>query len=275
MLKKVFLFFCITAALFLGACRTDDNPPSDPVAVNPTLPDVPDLPGFSADANDPVSFVSSKEEAFQLAGDTLTLVINSLEPIFGSLPIGGEFLNIRAAKTETIEEIINNDTTIPGAVVTGFVQGSTTASFADEDNPFSSDGDSAEINLRAKIAIDYENYKKDDFIINGKCHLAGDPIYGKGARKPEAITIDGTVKLNGGYALSISDTNKKIGAKIILDLQIEGIKSINLIDEPNFDTLADLFTKFAVKVDVYDNEDTRHYSESYGLDDFDDLFGQP
>jgi hypothetical protein len=227
--------------------------------------------------------VENKEEVLSLAGEALAAVMGDFD-----LPIPLEsYVNpgARAVQTETIDEKFEQESTTAGVTVTGFVQGTATSSFAD-DTDLSQPGDYAEINLRSKMEITCNNLSSGYLTINGKYYFQGDPIRGKVEVGTDAIKVSGTVRLTGGYALSVSDSRRKIGAKLVLDLDVRGIEPITIspdvFSDFGEDPLGDYqdaplnyyqenfpnpLTSAVLTIEVYDNANVSQGKLTYNADE--------
>jgi hypothetical protein len=262
MLRKGFLFLCVAAVLILGSCRTDAGGPPDPIAVDPAMPAVSDLPSFEG------SFPTNKTAALNLVNEVLDQ-IQQIQSDF--LPVDlDSFLDFppvyssaRKVETEEYNELWDHQE-IDGATVTGFAQGSVTYSYASEDSY--SPGDSASINLRSKVAADID-VEEGYWTVTGKNSIDGTiNVTGKiNSIYPDfSGSISGTVSLDDSYALTIS--NGFYGVKAVVTQKVRGIKPISIswdsTEEEIFEALSNLFSEFAVTIKIYDNENVLQYEET-------------
>jgi hypothetical protein len=244
MIRKWFLLFAAALVLALGACSTGDDEILDPVATNDTLPNVADLPPLDMSVVSLVD-IGNEEAVFDLVSDALEAVMGG---IGGAIPLS---ISSGGRAVQNIFQTFENEELEPGVKVTGFVQGSVVT--PDELDDGSYVGQSGAVNLRAKIAADF-NVTSSPLTVQGRYYLFADPINVKiEAYKEDTARISGVVSLNGGYAFTVVDTVNKVGAKIVIKLEVQGIKTIDVTDTDDaFDNI-NPFTKFVYTVEVYDN----------------------
>jgi hypothetical protein len=266
MLKKWFLLFGAVLVLALGACSSDDDPKNiDPVKVDPSLPPVAELPSFGLDVE--LVDTEAEEAVLSLAGDALAVVMKKLGPFFSSefdiMEPSGE-----PVQTESINISFNEKRIAEGVTLTGFVQGKGSAAEAiiNDNIDALKPGDFADINLRAKIAVDCDNLRDGDLTITGKYYLLGDPINGK-VEISETAKISGTVNLKGEAAFSVSDSSKNIGAKLLLTLDVQGIKTIDVTEDFEPPEGFNPFSTFRITVKVYDDANELKKEFTYKFDD--------
>lgn len=286
----------IAVVLILGSCGLGgdgvlgDNPSKEADVVDTvdqTLPTAAKLPAFEG------NFVDTKEDAFALAYEPLLIIMQNLSS--SDLPalfsIHPALSAARAVETGTIEPVEwNHDTElIPGATLTGFVRGSWTTSFADE-GP--ARGDYVQADYQTQMALDFDNLTEDssDILIAGKYSFDGS-LKGKLVEftkvDPLTVRIGGTLAVTGGYAFTISDKVNDRGIKVITDIRITGITPQTITigslfpqDEEDEDysvnsdevvaMLEDIqspFRQFTIKMEIYDNNNKRRYSETVNAND--------
>jgi hypothetical protein len=293
MKRKGFWFFGIIAAcsLVIGSCNMggggsnlpNNNTDGDSVKVDLSLPKAADLANFEGD------FPSNKDDALELAIKAIAPMTSldfegmDFESLIPDLPIpgtkGSSSSYSRAVETVPIEyQEWVNESLGTGVTLTGFIQGSTTVSFK-KDEEFSK-GDYVEAAAQSKMAVDI-NIPGEDLSVKGKYTFDGD-VYGKAEitaldseGEPSKGRISGTVKLDTGYALSVSDKESSLGVKAIAAFKVSGKPNMSLTfsdyENPEFDqivqTIRNSSLKISVELGIYDNNGKRRYTETYGLED--------
>jgi hypothetical protein len=247
--------------LVFTACSTGSGGggDGDPVSVDLSLPNIRDVADFEGD------FVSNDTEAKEL-------VQTAFEEIGGIVPTDGMNYSVgsiaRSAYSDPFEEIFDHDTTVlPGAVVTGFVQGNERGSVADDDNPGESVGDYMEMSLRIKLAIDFKNVEQGDCTVKGK-YTVDENAYLKGqitSINPPKGDLTIRYDVSDGYAISISKGGK--GLKFVMKLQGKINKETKGEDASILDNLdiGNSFDTYKLSLEVYDNDNVKNeaYSKTF------------
>jgi hypothetical protein len=295
MKRRGFWFLGVVAAcsLVIGSCNmggdganpaNTDTPNGGPVKVDLSLPKAADLDDFEG------KFPSNKDEALGLAlkamGPMMSLDFDGMdfESLIPDLPIPGlkdspGSSYSRAVKTEPIayQEWVD-ESLGPGVTLTGFIQGSTTVSFKKDEEL--SKGDYVEAAVESKMVV-VLSVEEGGLSVKGKYTLDGD-VRGKAEitaldseGAPSKGTISGTVKLDAGYAISVSDKGSSTGIKAIVALKLNGKPNMSLAfsDYENagldqiLKTVRDSSLKLSVELGIYDNDGKRRYAETYSLED--------
>jgi hypothetical protein len=292
--RRWFLLFGATAVLFLvlGSCKTEAGGPSptDPPS-GLTLPPVEDLPSLGEDGEDgeDVVFPTDKDEALYLAergmGLAWGVVMESLDGIFDkfSEDFSG-FTNssyARAADSRDINEPIDYEASDAGAKVTGLIKGSLTTSFADTDftaedwSP--SPGDFVEIkNLSADIEAVIDERSQGSLTVAGKFTAKGSAA-GKVSftNGDNPINITSNLSGDGGYALSVFDSDSKQSLKAVIKVSIIGGINKNIASPEELESLTDdiesLFSKFDFSITIYDNDGIQKFHEILDPNDLGNL----
>jgi hypothetical protein len=249
----------VAASLMLAGCGDDDDGgdggASDPISVDLSLPSIQDVPAFTG------TFVVSEEESKDL-------VIAAFGGIGGVSPSSSQGSTnnsvqslSRSVQEENPLEIYDRNTTIiPGAEVTGFIQGRQVQSLADDNNPGESVGDSMETSLRVKLAVDFQNVvTQDNFAIKGK-YTVDEDLYMKvqvTSVSPSEGDLTMRYAVSDGYAISISKDGK--GLKFVMRLQGNLNKNIKG-DESAFDEFdtGNSFDTYSLSLEVYDNDNVKN-----------------
>jgi hypothetical protein len=270
MCGKRVLFLCVICSLALAACDTGNGPVNtDPVSVDLSLPSVSALPAFSGD------YIGNETAALNLFSNALALVIQApqaMDPELFSPDLDDPSASYRAAHAEAIGPFVydHDDTTVPGMVITGFIQGTTTSSFTNKDTPIQ--GDYIATSLQSKMAVDFTGVAQGTLTVKGK-YTANESVnirteFAQISPTP-SIKISGAISADGGYALSVSDSSSGKGFKALVTQRIRGIKPITISED--LSDLADLlnpYTEFSITVELYDNSNTRRYTKTYTFEDF-------
>jgi hypothetical protein len=254
------LVMTLAFGLSFTACSTGSGgSDGDPVSVDLSLPRIEDVPSFTG------NFVSNETDAQDL-------VQAAFEEIGGIVPTDGMNYSVgsiaRSAYSEPFEEIFDHDTKVlPGAVVTGFVQGNERGSVADDDNPGESVGDYMEMSLRIKLAIDFKNVEQDNCTVKGKYALDENAYLKAQITSINPPKGDLTIRydVSDGYAISISKGGK--GLKFVMKLQGKINKETKGEDASILDDLdiGNSFDTYKFSLDVYDNDNVKkdEYSKNF------------
>jgi hypothetical protein len=248
----------VLLALVLTACPTgSDNGSDEPVSVDLSLPPIQEVAAFSG------TFVSSETEAKDLVktafeeianiSDTSSLQSSSVSSVSQSIS--------RSVYSEPYEQIFDHDTTVlPGAEVTGFVEGRQTISAADDNNPGGTVGDYMEMSLRAKLAIDFNDVTQNHATIKGR-YSDDENMYSKMVRTATNISITISFDASAGYAISISKGGK--GLKFVMQTQGKINRKTIQGDESTLDDTSGLFDIYKLSLDIYDNDNVKQYSKTF------------
>jgi hypothetical protein len=283
--------------LVLGSCAmgggdgTDNipqNPPpkTEPVEVDQSLPAVSELPAFEG------KFVENEEDAWKLADTALNQILQNAMGMFNSLDFmddAQEQMNssLRALETHEMEPVIFNNQDLagmPGAKITGYIQGSATTSISDG-GP--ARGDYAHMKAQAKMAVDFNGVEIDDVKIQGRYAVEED-LDGRVDFTPQnnslVIRASGNLSMTGGYAFSISDTKRNQGIKVRATIVVKGIRKGLSLSMPMpgenfqldsqffanpqiFEDLGNPFTQCEFAVKIYDGTGRQKYQQTMKFDD--------
>ncbi|MDR1410978.1 MAG: hypothetical protein LBI91_02090 [Spirochaetaceae bacterium] len=248
-------------ALVFTGCPTDSGGgESDPISVNLSLPPIQDVEAFTG------TFVSDETEAKDLVGTAFTEIagISDISSLQNSVYSVSRSIS-RSVYSEPYEEIFDHDTTLlQGAEVTGFVQGETTASAADDNNPGSTVGDYQEVSLKAKLAIVFKDVTRNGSTIKGKYGI-DESMYYKlrlTSINPQKGEIAISSSATDGYAVSISKGGK--GLKFVMEMQGKvNNKTIPVDGSFDPDDIGDLFDTYNLSLKIYDNDNEEQYSQTF------------
>jgi hypothetical protein len=177
----------------------------------------------------------------------------------------------------------NHDTTlIPGAEINGFVRGSYTGSFDEEEGPAVGNYVQADFETKIAVAIGEITDPISKIKVAGKYTVDGS-VNGKLVEftklEPLTVRLGGTLAVTGGYAFTISDLTNGKGIKVITTITLKGIKNQTIdlggfislggnseggsVDPSEFlEDVPNPFTQFTVTAEIYDNNNKRRYSET-------------
>jgi hypothetical protein len=261
----------VLLALVLTACSTGSEKEEDPVLVDLTLPPIQGVANFSG------NFVSSEAEAQTLVQTAFAAIENMLDtPSFQSSSVSSVSQSVSRSvhREPPYEKIFDHDETVlPDAEVTGFVQGRQTASVADDNNPGGTVGDSMEGSGRAKLAIDFDNIVRQRTIfINGEYSVDENMYYKMMLTAANTGNITISYNVSAQYALSISDISggpisPGRGLKLVMKIQGRINKTIQG-DESALDNLdnmdmGSLFDTYMLSLDIYDKDNVKKDAYSY------------
>jgi len=269
--KKIWLGMLVLVLTFgMTAIGCGGGGADDPIKVDLKLPAIQSVPSFEG------NFVSNENEAKDLIGDAIDALADLSDLSFSAsmvAQIASPRSISRKVQTEPFQEVYERKKIADGAYLTGFEDGYWKESVAKE-NSFSA-GDYMESSMRAKVALEFENYKKAGCTFNGKYFYDEDMFFKEEivSLSPEKIKATIRLNANNGYSLSVSKNGK--GLKFVIELKAKVNKTLTDADEEDlFENFYDLFDTFNITIDVYDNANVKTYSKSFKtFEDAEDYIG--
>jgi hypothetical protein len=264
-LPVALLALVVSASLILAGCGGDDDDGGggggDPISVDLSLPSIQDVPAFTG------NFVASESESKDLVNAAFAgiggMTSSSSQ---GSTNNSAQSISRSVQEENPLEIYDRNTTIIPGAEVTGFIQGKQVQSYADDEQPGESVGDSMEMSLRMKLAVDFQNVTQNNLAIKGK-YTVDEDLYMKAqvtSLNPSKGDLAVRYAVSDGYAISISKDDK--GLKFVMRLQGKLNKNIKE-DESIFDgfDIGNSFDTYSLSLEVYDNNNVKNdtYSKTF------------
>jgi hypothetical protein len=89
------------------------------------------------------------------------------------------------------------------------------------------------------------------------------------------LNITGSLSVDGGYALSVFDSDSKQSLKAVIEVSINGAINKNMASPEELESLTDdiesLFSKFDFSITIYDNDGVQKFHEILDPNDLGNL----
>jgi hypothetical protein len=287
------LAFVLVFGMMVNGCS---NGSSDPVKVDMGLPNIAAVASFEG------TFVADKQEQEELIQDALVAMaeiqgVGSIgDAIVPGLPNFARLASrsiSRSVQSQPLDQVIDFTSDDEKIKAYGFISGYQKVSLKNDDAPFESAGDSAEMSIKTKMAIDFDNvsttaYDNSIYKFDGK-YTYDNNIYLLGklvSLNPESASVKLNVSASNGYALSVSKGGKglKFVMKMTASVNVNKTLSLSMDDAEDEEFLDDILgdilegIKLKITIDVYDNDNVRQqsieYTDFFEASDFlDAIFG--